>query len=488
MTSDSPNSLSAAIAPNIFDAFTDTNLLLPLVLGHLLSPGLWDFNKRVQKRLTLKESKQPVDPEQKSDPLFAIKAIQLEINKHFKHLQQNEYAEIYGELNLADEALRLGKSKMDFAVQKLIDSYSKILRSGTISTVTFQLMTKSLEQAKFPAFYYANFDVIRANRLLENARASAPLGLTSCLDEVSIFAALAMMLPAGNVKNVIALSSITHYTAFGWTERGESWWFYGKNKLLTQADWRQRVAQDFNGDAQAAFNHHLDDFDRITSVAGTFDLANGMTSIPLAHLDEIVEKLEQFFDCRLQQVTSAFTRPIKVLSESPVAPILRELLGTRSIEQARTRLLHSGDKSCLQVLYSYRSLEVKNLNPYLAVARHNPYCKQIGTALNSLQECFDLVQSLQGNTSIFNDRDRIAMPDETLRLRTGSDVDKALLLHVLLEHFQTKISAKSFISTIVTREDSFVCSPDFCFSLHAMAVVPYPAIDVLRTFADPIEP
>ena len=44
-----------------------------------------------------------------------------------------------------------------------------------------------------------------------------------------------------------------------------------------------------------------------------------------------------------------------------------------------------------------------------------------------------MVRACEGTESIFDDRDRIALPDETMRYRTGSDRDKALLLHVLLD-------------------------------------------------------
>ena len=487
MTPDRPNSLNIAIAPNIFDAFLDTQLLLPLILGHLLSPSLWDFNKRIQKLLTSTEQTQSVDPVLYEDPLLAVKAIQHVLNRHFKHLHQNELAEIYGELNLADEGHRLGQTNMEFAVEKLMASYRKLLGTGSISSEIFQRMTTGLEQGRFPAFYYANFDVIRANRLLGASKTSAPLGLTSCLDEVSLFAALAMMLPAGNIQNVIALSSVTHYTAFGWSPRGDIWWFYGKNNLLSATDWQQLVAQDFNGDARAAFNLRLDDFDRITSVAGTFDLTTGHTTIPLDHIDEIAQKLDQFFGCRLQQLTAGLAQPIVVRPEAATAPILRDLLGTQSIEQARVRLLNSDDPSCQQVLYSYRSLQVHNLLPYLSVARHNPRAKQIGSTLQSLQEAFDLVRSIPGMGSIFDDRDRLAMPDETLRLQTGSDIDKALLLHVLIEHYLTASCAEGLISTLITSEDSYVCGPRFCFSLNTMTTTPQPTHGVQMTFADRIQ-
>jgi hypothetical protein len=82
----------------------------------------------------------------------------------------------------------------------------------------------------------------------------------------------------------------------------------------------------------------------------------------------------------------------------------------------------------------------------------------IGAArtLSSPQEAIALVGTITGSRSIFDDRDRIAMPDETLRLRTGTDRDKALLLHVLLEE-QTRVQQRDAqVTSIYADDDSMV--------------------------------
>ncbi len=47
---------------------------------------------------------------------------------------------------------------------------------------------------------------------------------------------------------------------------------------------------------------------------------------------------------------------------------------------------------------------------------------------------FQLVADVKGRDSIFQSRNRIAMPDETLFFGTGNDRDRALLLYTLLHH------------------------------------------------------
>lgn len=471
---------SLAIAPNIFDAYLHPDILLPLVLGNLLSTRLWNLSARIAQRLKQAQLTELTPP----DPMANLRAIQREIDRNFIHLQQNEVTRIYGELNLNDERSRLGQNNIDQAVQELLSFYLNSPLIATWPDEVAQSIVCGLQQEKFPAFYYANFDVIRAHRFLKGSRANAPMGLTSCLDEISIFAALAMTLPPGIVENVIVLSCLTHYTAFGWTQTGESWWLYGKNKFFTRHEWEQFVEQKFNGDAQKAFNQLFQNFDRVTSVAGTFDLQTGAASIIPAHIDEIVEKLDQFFGLRLEQLQTGLARPKSFLPEATLTPILRELLGTRSIEQARARLLGSEEDACKRVLYSYRSLQQRDLLPYLRVARHNPNTKKLGQTLKSLQEAVEIIQSINGQTSIFEDRNRIAMPDETLRLQTGSDIDKALLLHILIEHCQIKMGHNVPTSTLITDSDSFVCSGEFCLSLNTMAQAPRPQAGIIMEFSD----
>ena len=86
--------LNMSIAPNIFDAYLNPSLLLPLVLGNLLSPKLWALNAKLTKRL--KNTPPPSDdPAQTTaEPMAYIRAIQREIDRNFTHLQQNQLMEI----------------------------------------------------------------------------------------------------------------------------------------------------------------------------------------------------------------------------------------------------------------------------------------------------------------------------------------------------------------------------------------------------------
>jgi hypothetical protein len=112
-------------------------------------------------------------------------------------------------------------------------------------------------------------------------------------------------------------------------------------------------------------------------------------------------------------------------------------------------------------------------------ARHQPLAKARAQDMRSYQEVIALIRQIEGTESIFGDRDRIAMPDETLELGTGTDRDKALLAHVMLEHVARSQSHQDSILTIWTSTDSYVCSNGLCFSLNQLSEVHRPTHDIL---------
>jgi hypothetical protein len=336
----------------------------------------------------------------------------------------------------------------------------------------------------FPAIFYSNVDVVLANKRLLGRKSSPPMGLTSCLDEVAIFSALAMTMPGASMANVIALTSASHYTAFGWTHTGEAWWFYGKNKLFCNQDWSELVTQQFDGQPQQAFDFYFKDMERIVCVTGSFDLQTGESDIAPEHVTEIVEQLDRFFGVRLSQLSAGRSKLVQTKEVSSFAPALRALRDAQSLEHTRQYLFAQRDPELLPVLYSYRTLAVHDLRPYLWSARHQPFCLALAHALETPQDAIDVVKNITSSESIFNDRQRIAMPDETLRLKTGSDRDKALLLHVLLEHMNTASPESMRIETVFTSEDSVVCMDSFCFSTKTCVQAARPLEGIIHQIAD----
>lgn len=320
------------------------------------------------------------------------------------------------------------------------------------------MQTLSWLQGKtFPAYFYLNVDLINAHKNLTGHAIKTPNGLTSCLDEAALFIAMALVLPkAGEIRALMVMSSVSHYSAFGYSETGQRWWFNGKNQLYSQSDWKKRVVEHFNGDAQACFDSLFSNFSKITTVSGAFDFESGESSIPGIYLDEYVREMQAFFGVKLRQMQQALEIKREPGAESKQAAFLRDLIGLPSRQALYDRLVQSEDMWALKVFYSYRSLAVADKWPYLLNARRNPQAKTVAESSRSVDTLLEAVRGLPGVQSVFQDRDRIAMPDETLRLKTGTDRDKGLLLHVLLEHYFAAHGQNGCVESVYTTANTYV--------------------------------
>ncbi len=438
------------VAPNIFDAYADPNLLLYLVASNLLSPATWELSQKIQGRVA--QEAETGQPSSRS----LIAEIQKLLDRNFQHLHVAQVVDLYGEIDLAEERSRLGDDEVDAALRLILGTFDARIRSGDIPPEALQPAIDRIGEGHFPAYVYGNIDLVRANRRLTGKSHASVRGVTSCVDETAIFAALAMTMPRGAIAHIVALSSPSHTSAFGWSGDGEPWWFYGKNRLYFAEDWRRWVSQSHAGDTQQAFDRLHADMNRIISAAGTFDLETAETNLPDDQFNEIVAKMESFFGVRLRQVETALSRPWIRRPEDPLARYLRLLLGAPSLEDVHRMLGDATGEAPQGVLYAFRSTATIDTQPYLAVARDQPNARRLAETLSTIEDALAVLASIDDTTSIFGSRSRIAMPDETLRFRSGTDRDKALLLHVLAEHLAARVELPGPIATLFADSRSFV--------------------------------
>ena len=473
---------SAAVSPNIFDVLCNSTLIAPILLANLLSTDLWLLSEKIRSKYSPSQGALEAAPT--PIPAIAIRddglsktlhEIQRQIDRGFKHVHPNEIAEIYGYLDIQTERRRLGDEQVNTTLDKLKQAFKERATLGEQQATLTNVILNDISHERFPAYIYQNYDLVHAHRKFRGHGSRAPDGLTSCLDETTIFVALVLALNPEEVTGIAILSSQTHYSAFGYGPDNEPWWFYGKNRLYSKKQWRLMVEESFDGDAQRCFDALFADFNKITTVAGAFEFDTGQSSIEDADLQQYLEQIDDFFGLRLRQVAQGLSHPRQAALESPFNAILRQTLSIQSRTDVQKLVEQLADPLLNSVRFAYRAWDVPDRTPYLHAARRNPLAIKLASELEDVSAALLRLQKITKIESIFNDRERVALPDETLRLESGTDRDKALLLHVLLEHIaQRGKQAPALVKSAFGLENSWVFYQDACYQMSDLRSVTAP--------------
>ena len=461
--------LDRAVAPNLFDVILDPDLVFTLILANLMSPRLWELRDKAQHF-----------------PGERAQQIQEFLDHHFEHVSPARVAEIDGVFDLDLLDAQYGKDAIESMRSAILAALEWRVRRGTMNRD--DLAIDLIEQRKFPAYTYGTVDETWAYRRLLQRRKHKPFGLTCCLDEAAIFSALLFTLAEHSVDDVAFLGSPTHYTVF--TSHGNAtWWFYSKHELFSPASWAGLVAEKYRGDKQTAFDDHLPDFDRVITASGSYSLPTGKNSMPESRLAATLQQIEAFFSFRPSQLDRALQRPPHSVDGLDVSQVVSDAASAQGAQEARIRIrqaaLDHGSVTALRALYTYRTLDVPDLSAYLWAARHSSQVSDRLPRVETIDDAMRSVSAIAGDESIFEDSNRIAMPDESVRFATGTSRDKALLLHVLLERvLKTDDSARTTLETLFSETDSFVRSARFCISVSRMACVPQPEGNIRYRIAD----
>ena len=377
---------SQIVAPDIFDALAEPDVLLPLVMANAMSPRLWRLGRKVARA---------------ADPLEAARRV---VDTSFTHALPQDAAAVSGLLDLDAERRRLGADVVDRAITDIGRGWDARRERGLLDPD--DRLQDMIAAGRYPAYVYANIDVINAARRVAGGPAQRPRGLTSCLDEAALFSALIMTAPAvtAGLDGIVLLASSLHYTVFGWTGP-HTWWFWSKRDLYTGASFAERIDCDHRGDpADAVTAVMAAPLRRVISRRGHIDLDARTSSLPPEEVARTLVAIEAFFQHR-----PAGLEALEDLRFTPPAP--HDVLFDEAV----------------------RSLDVDDLMPYLEAARRGPLVTALARRLRSPQDAVAAAAEPADGPAL-GDPVRLALPDEVLGRGACSPAERALLLHVLLEH------------------------------------------------------
>lgn len=420
-----PMEPSQAVAPDLFDAIADPTVLLPLVMANAMSPRLWRMGRRMAAS---------------ADPLEHARRL---VDTSFTHMQPERMAELDGYIDLDAERRRLGADVVDGAIADIDAGWDARRKRGLLHPE--DSLQEVMTAGRFPAYAYANVDVINAARRAPGGPGQRPRGLTSCLDEAALFGALLMLTPevTGRLDGIALLASSLHYTVFGWTGEG-AWWFWSKRDLFTQEAFASRTATAHGGDPGDAIDAVMAaPIRRVVSRRGSLDTHAGTCSLPADELRRTLAAVEGFFGV----LPPGLDVPVGGLRFTPPSP--HDALFARAVEcmsaedvQRVVRDAHAADGpeagAAGEALLAFRSLEVADLMPYLQAARRSPGLRlAAGRALGGMEPRSpeDALKIAAGPAAgpALGDSSRLALPHEALARGSCSPAERGLLLHVLLE-------------------------------------------------------
>lgn len=410
---------SQVVAPDLFDAVAEPDVLLPLVMANAMSPRLWRLGRKVAAA---------------ADPLEAARRV---VDTSFTHALPDHVVRVSGVLDLDAERRRLGAA-VDRAVAEIDRGWDERRRRGLLSPEDD--LQDQIAGGRFPAYTYANVDVINAARRATGGPAQRPRGLTSCLDEAALFAALVMTAPevTSTLDGICMLASSLHYTVFGWTG-DESWWFWSKRDLFTQREFHEKVAHEHGGDpVDAIMSVMAAPLRRLVSRRGHVDFDSGVSSLPADEVENTLAVIDRFFGHRPHGLDLS-TEELRFVAPSAHDVLFDEAVRCASASEVqhvvRRHLDAAGPTAAAatQALLAFRSLEVDDVMPYLEAGRRGPLVTARAAGLRSVEDVIAVAAALENGPAL-GDPARLALPDEVLARGCCSPVERGLLVHVLLEH------------------------------------------------------
>ena len=447
---------SQVVAPDLFDAIAEPDVLLPLVMANAMSPRLWRLGRKVAGA---------------GDPLEAARRV---VDTSFTHALGDRVAEVSGLLDLDAERRRLGADVVDHAIAEIDRGWDERRRRGLLPPEDD--LQEQMLAGHFPAYAYANVDVINAARRAAGGPAQRPRGLTSCLDEAALFAALVLTAPTvtADLDGITMLASSLHYTVFGWTGE-ESWWFWSKRDLYSRESFQEKVIAHGGDPADAITSVMAAPFRRLISRRGHVDFERRVSSLPPEEVERTLVAIDGFFGHR----PHGFDVPVddlRFVEPSPHDVLFDEAVRRSSaleVQQVvRTHLAAGGSTSAAatQALLAFRSLEVADLTPYLDAARRGPLVTALAATLRSPDDALAAAAAPADGPAL-GDPTRLALPDEVLGRGCCSPAERALLLHVLLEH-----AGHQAVRTMLTDVDAITRIPTMAVRASDGARLPSSAI------------
>ena len=407
--------LSNAVSLTVLEIDFYPNELIPaFLLANLMSPALWAW--RSEKNAYNNEGSL-------LSPKSRLNQIQRFFHRYtFTNIPDEPGGDPWGLLSLDEEQRRFGPEFVRKIRAEYDATFRQLLAENSDSQFGQIINQPYYREGFFPRLKNETLEVMNAfaNVNPEEKRSGKCIGLGM------LWAAALAVWGRFPLDRIIIIGNRAHMFVFLDVEDGH---------LLNNTKWFSSTRINNRSE--------LSEFVRVVAsspettffynpVVGMCHCLNRVSQIPRPHVTNIYNNISRFVSNPLKHPDPDLIQFVESTHQipDPLEYECAQTYRTAIVELAR----QYPDSVYEFALYAFRSLEVPHPHAYVRAALRDYHVQKRAEEIEAVSDALEIVAGVAGHQSIFGTRDRIAMPDETLYFRTGSDRDKALLLYTLLHH------------------------------------------------------
>ena len=181
---------------------------------------------------------------------------------------------------------------------------------------------------------------------------------------------------------------------------------------------------------------------------GMCDIYNGVSQVERETIEEIGRKCSDFLG---EPLKIGDLDQVKFAVNETSLPDPNDFDSQESYKESIYELAEDDDTSVFaHAKYAYRDWKSTEPHVYAHAAMREYGVTEKAQTINCIDDAFGIVNAIEDRESIFQSRDRIALPDETMLFNSGDDRDRALLLYSLL--FKSEIETEKLMVAFGEKE------------------------------------
>lgn len=425
---------SRAVTLTVLELDVDRHALVPAYLiANLMSPALWRW----------REERRAYAP---NGQLLGANRRLKELERHFHrytftHFTDQPGGDPWGLLSFSDEEQRLGSEYVRHVRQEYDETLKGLLRQNPDSQFGQIVEQDYYERGYFPRLRNEALEVMDAySTISDDGRGSG-----KCAALAMLWAAALMVWGRFPPERIVLIGNRAHVFVFLHEENGHLFnntkWF-SRTRIHNASELSEFVKMVTTGTSTTFF---------YCPSIGMCQCSERESTIPRNHLVELYRHVRDFLSVPLRHPD-----PANICFEGVSEPIPLPSAYT-SAQDYRDAVWALADRRPESVYdlarYAYRSLDVPAPAVYARAALRDYHAQGAARRIGDLEGAMEFVRRIPGRRSLFDSRERIQLPDETLVFRTGDDRDRALLLFTLLSH---SCGQSSRVGVAFTEDASYV--------------------------------